>query len=63
MPGQAKRALLTRNQDDGEEIQVKKGHSWSEQVGIAIACLVEKGDQELVEWVTEARAAMVAHLF
>ncbi|EJD01845.1 timeless-domain-containing protein [Fomitiporia mediterranea MF3/22] len=35
------------------EVQVKKGFSWSEQLGIAIACLLENGQQELVDWVKE----------
>ncbi|KAI5121938.1 hypothetical protein M0805_000267 [Coniferiporia weirii] len=35
------------------DVQVKKGHSWSEQLGIAIACLVEKGQQDLIDWVKE----------
>ncbi|KAG2355989.1 timeless protein-domain-containing protein [Suillus spraguei] len=33
------------------EVQVKKGYSWSEQIGIAIAALVDDGKTELVEWV------------
>jgi hypothetical protein len=32
---------------------VKKGYSWSEQIGIAIAALVEDGKAELVEWVKD----------
>ncbi|KZT43312.1 timeless-domain-containing protein [Sistotremastrum suecicum HHB10207 ss-3] len=35
------------------EVQVKKGYSWSEQLGIAIACLVEKGQLSLVDWVKQ----------
>ncbi|OAX37898.1 timeless-domain-containing protein [Rhizopogon vinicolor AM-OR11-026] len=35
------------------EVQVKKGYSWSEQIGIAIAALVEDGKTELVEWVKD----------
>lgn len=35
------------------EVQVKKGYSWSEQIGIAIAALVEDGKAELVEWVKD----------
>ncbi|EMD36798.1 hypothetical protein CERSUDRAFT_105876 [Gelatoporia subvermispora B] len=33
-----------------QEVQVKKGYSWSEQLGIAIGCLVEDGKKDLVEW-------------
>lgn len=29
---------------------VKKGYSWSDQLGIAIASLVEAGQEELVNW-------------
>lgn len=29
---------------------MKKGYSWSEQLGIAIAALVDAGQQELVDW-------------
>ncbi|KAG1740539.1 timeless protein-domain-containing protein [Suillus paluster] len=35
------------------EVQVKKGYSWSEQIGIAIAALVEDSKTELVEWVKD----------
>lgn len=35
------------------EVQVKKGYSWSEQLGIAIACLVEEGKQSLIDWVKQ----------
>jgi len=31
-------------------VQIKKGHSWSEQIGIAIALLLENGKAELVNW-------------
>lgn len=37
------------------EVQVKKGYTWSEQIGIAIAALVEDGKTELVEWVKDVR--------
>ena len=37
------------------EVQVKKGYSWSEQIGIGIAALVEDGKAELVEWVKDVR--------
>lgn len=35
------------------EVEVKKGHSWTEQMGIAIAALVEAGKKGLVEWTQE----------
>ncbi|KAJ3795140.1 timeless protein-domain-containing protein [Lentinula aff. detonsa] len=36
-----------------QEVQIKKGYSWSDQVGIAIAALVEAGQTELVLWTQE----------
>ncbi|KAH7926892.1 timeless-domain-containing protein [Leucogyrophana mollusca] len=36
-----------------QEVQVKKGYSWSQQIGIAVAALVEEGKAELVEWVKD----------
>jgi replication fork protection complex subunit Tof1/Swi1 len=33
-----------------QDVQVKKGYSWSEQVGIAVKALVEDEKKELVEW-------------
>ncbi|KIJ64730.1 hypothetical protein HYDPIDRAFT_181592 [Hydnomerulius pinastri MD-312] len=41
------------DEDFSAEVQVKKGYSWSEQIGIAIAALVEEGKSELVEWVKD----------
>ena len=35
------------------DVQVKKGYSWSQQLGIAIAALVEGGEGELVDWVKD----------
>ncbi|OCH87501.1 timeless-domain-containing protein [Obba rivulosa] len=32
------------------DVQVKKGYSWSEQLGIAVGCLVEDSKKVLVEW-------------
>jgi replication fork protection complex subunit Tof1/Swi1 len=37
------------------DVQVKKGYSWSEQLGIAIAVLVEGGEGGLVDWVKDVR--------
>lgn len=37
------------------DVQVKKGFSWSEQVGIAVQALVEDGKRELVEWTRSVR--------
>lgn len=35
------------------ELSVKKGYSWSEQVGIVVASLVEAGQQDLIDWVKD----------
>ncbi|KAI0033017.1 timeless protein-domain-containing protein, partial [Vararia minispora EC-137] len=32
------------------DVQVKKGHSWSEEVGIAMAALAGAGKADLIEW-------------
>jgi hypothetical protein len=32
---------------------VKKGFTWSEQLGIAMAALQETGQSELIKWVKE----------
>ncbi|KAE9405100.1 timeless-domain-containing protein [Gymnopus androsaceus JB14] len=36
-----------------QEVQVKKGYSWSDQVGIAMAALVEAGQTALILWTQE----------
>jgi replication fork protection complex subunit Tof1/Swi1 len=38
-------------------VSVKKGYSWSDQLGIAIAALVEAGQEELVNWTKDVRAS------
>jgi replication fork protection complex subunit Tof1/Swi1 len=43
------------------DVQVKKGFSWSEQLGIAIAALVEGGEQELVDWLKDVGS--LSHTF
>lgn len=35
------------------EVEVKKGYSWSDQIGIAIAALVDGGRKDLVIWTQE----------
>lgn len=40
------------------DVEVKKGYSWSDQLGIAIACLVDSNQDELVKWTAEARFAI-----
>ena len=41
------------------EVQVKRGYSWSQQLGIAIACLVEKGEEKLIDWVKEVSVLLI----
>ena len=36
-----------------QDVQVKKGFSWSEQLGIAMAALQEADQGELIKWVKE----------
>ncbi|EIW79780.1 timeless-domain-containing protein [Coniophora puteana RWD-64-598 SS2] len=54
------RALSGSDSDNGgggagfpAEVKVKKGYSWSEQIGIVIAALVEEGNRGLVEWIKD----------
>ncbi|KAI0772965.1 timeless-domain-containing protein [Trametes elegans] len=44
-----------------QDVQVKKGYSWSEQVGIAMAALIEKGQQNLIEWTRQILSLAIAH--
>lgn len=44
---------LDESDEAPAEVQVKRGYSWSQQLGIAIACLLESGKGELVDWVKE----------
>ena len=30
---------------------VEKGYSWTEQLGIALACLVENDQRDLIDWI------------
>ena len=41
---------------------MKKGYSPSEQMGIAIAALTEKGQMELIEWTKQVRGVASALL-
>ncbi|KAF9458264.1 timeless protein-domain-containing protein [Collybia nuda] len=43
------------------DIEVKKGYSWSDQLGIAIASLVESGREEFVHWTKTILTLVVAH--
>ncbi|KAF8265674.1 timeless protein-domain-containing protein [Lactarius quietus] len=42
------------------DVKVKKGYSWSEELAIAMAALQEAGQGELIEWVKETLAIVIA---
>ncbi|KAF4603011.1 Topoisomerase 1-associated factor 1 [Pleurotus pulmonarius] len=51
-----RRRGATNDSSDDEpppEVQVKKGYSWSDELGIAIAALVEDGQKNLIDWTKE----------
>lgn len=50
-PRPEKQPLDTRFPQD---LTIKKGYTASEQIGIAIAVLVENGQMELVDWTQQA---------
>jgi replication fork protection complex subunit Tof1/Swi1 len=55
-PEKAKRVSPLDDDEDGpREVQIKGSYSWSEQMGIAIACLTEDGERHLVDWVRAVR--------
>ncbi|KAH9046637.1 timeless-domain-containing protein [Lactarius hengduanensis] len=43
-----------------QDVSVKKGYSWSEQLAIAMAALQEAGQGELIEWVKETLTVVIA---
>ena len=45
------------------DVQVKKGFTWSEQLGIAIAALVEGGERQLVDWVKDVGSLFLCFAF
>lgn len=38
------------------EVKIKKGYTWSEELGIAIKCLLEDCKTDLIEWIRQVRA-------
>ncbi|PFH47597.1 hypothetical protein AMATHDRAFT_151707 [Amanita thiersii Skay4041] len=42
------------------EVRVKKGYSWSDQLGIAMASLTEAGNEHLVQWTKEILGLVIA---
>ncbi|KZT54478.1 timeless-domain-containing protein [Calocera cornea HHB12733] len=60
-PEKTKRVRPIDEDDNGpREVQIKGTYSWSEQLGIAMACLIEDGQQDLVDWVRELLVLAVA---
>lgn len=45
-----KEGKTTENTKFPPDVEVKKGYSWSDQLGITIASLVEAGETELIHW-------------
>ncbi|KAG6918286.1 hypothetical protein DXG01_015378 [Tephrocybe rancida] len=43
------------------DVEVKKGYSWSDQLGITIASLVEAGETVLVQWTKEILTVVIAN--
>ncbi|KAG6820075.1 hypothetical protein H0H93_005603 [Arthromyces matolae] len=41
------------------DVEVKKGYSWSDQLGITIASLVEAGERELVDWTKDILTVVI----
>ena len=39
-----------------QEVRVKKGYTWTQELGIAVAALVDNGKMALVEWVKQVRS-------
>ncbi|KAJ7201098.1 timeless protein-domain-containing protein [Mycena pura] len=59
-PEKEKRERASRGQQSGAgEVQVKRGFSWSEQLGIAIAALVDAEQVELVNWTKDILVTVI----
>ncbi|KAF8624656.1 hypothetical protein AX17_006987 [Amanita inopinata Kibby_2008] len=50
----------TENAQFPPEVRVKKGYSWSDQLGITIAALTEAGQDNLVEWTKQILTLVIA---
>ena len=54
--GSRRRAAETSEDEKRpREVRVKKGYSWSENVGIIVKALVDGGKRALVDWVRDVR--------
>jgi replication fork protection complex subunit Tof1/Swi1 len=56
-----KNVRALREKPGAGEVQVKRGFSWSEQLGIVVAALVEADQRKLVDW-TKDVSVVVAGL-
>ncbi|TFK68164.1 timeless-domain-containing protein [Pluteus cervinus] len=54
-----KESKTTEGSGIPQEVAVKKGHSWSDQLGIAIAALTEDGNTGLVLWTKDILQAVI----
>jgi hypothetical protein len=45
--------FIEREKKAAAEVQVTKGYTWTEEMGIVIACLVEDEKTHLINWVKE----------
>ncbi|KZW03785.1 timeless-domain-containing protein [Exidia glandulosa HHB12029] len=46
--------------ETGEELVISKRFTWSQQVGIAVGCLVDAGKGELVDWTKEILTVVIS---
>lgn len=47
--------FIEREKKVAAEVQVTKGYTWTEEMGIAIACLIEDEKTHLINWVKEVK--------
>ncbi|EJU01446.1 hypothetical protein DACRYDRAFT_16139 [Dacryopinax primogenitus] len=60
-PEKTPRVRPLADEDHGpREVQVKGSYSWSEQLGIAMACLQEEGQEGFIDWVREMLVLVLA---
>ncbi|KAJ7856566.1 timeless protein-domain-containing protein [Mycena leptocephala] len=53
------RARAESGEARGGEVQVKRGYSWSEQLGIVIAALVDAGNVQWVNWTKDILSVVI----
>lgn len=47
------RLYLFQGDRHGPQLYIKGKRSWSEQLGVAIACLIDAGQMDLIDWTKE----------